>query len=137
MADKEIIIGTDEDVITLMYATSVKESPDIKTSTTNTFSGAVVQGASNVSYELEIDKIRYEGVDRHIEISEKLDSMLSIKDDITVIDTVYPSGETPYRVIKRYHNCLVSDNNYELKPEEHTVEGLKFVCESRTNEWDY
>lgn len=135
MSDKEIIIGTDEDLYTIMYGTSIKESPETNNSTTNTFDGAIIQGSDKIAYNLEISKLRYEGVDMHMEISMKLEDMLTKKDDITIIDTIRPAGETPYQVIKRYHNCLVTDNNYEMKPEDHTVENLKFRAENRETEW--
>lgn len=140
MAEKEIIIGTEDNQINMMYATSVKESPETNdtSSSVQTFSGAIVSGSNEVAYTLEIDKLRYEGKDMHMKLDQKLDDMMQNADNITVIDTVKPKGETPYQVVSRYFNCINTGNDYELKPEEHTAESLKFKCERRTREWkDY
>ena len=137
MVDKEIIIGSGDNVITMMYGTSVKETPDISsnTSTTQTFSGPIIQGSEEIAYDIEIGKLRYEGKDMHKKLSQKLEEMLHIKDRITVIDTVRPAGEPSYRIYNYYHNCLVTGNDYEMKPEEFTVENLKFRAEKRYRVW--
>ena len=137
MADKEIIIGSGDNVITLLYGTSVKETPDISsnTSTTQTFSGPIIQGSEEIAYDIEIGRLRYEGKEMHKKLSEKLEEMLHIKDNITIIDTVRPAGEPAYSVISNYYNCLVTGNDYEMKPEEYTVENLKFRAEKRKRKW--
>ena len=137
MADKEIIIGTGQNRITMLYGTSVKETPDISStsSTTPTFSGPIIQGSEEVAYDIDISKLRYEGRAMHQRLSEKLEEMLHIKDNITIIDTVRPAGETPYKVTRNYYNCLVTGNDYEMKPEDHTVENLKFRAEKRQSTW--
>ena len=137
MADKKVIIGTGSKQINMLYGTGVKESPETSESTTNTFNGAVVQGASEVAYTLEIEKLRYEGMDRHMQISEKIEDMMSNGDTISVIDTVRPKGERPYMVVKRYFGCITTGNDYEIKPDEHTVESLKFKANRRKSEWKY
>ena len=55
MADKEIIIGGK----TVMYATSVKASPETSTSSTATFDGAITQGADKVAWNIELSKIKF------------------------------------------------------------------------------
>lgn len=135
--DKQVIIGTGNSQLQMLYGTGVKESPETSESTTNTFSGAVVQGAQEVAYTLEIEKLRYEGMDRHMQISQKIEEMMSVPDNITVVDTVRPKGERPYFVIKRYFNCITTGNDYEVKPDEHTVESLKFKSSRRKSEWKY
>ena len=135
--DKQVIIGSGNSQLQMLYGTGVKESPETSESTTNTFTGAVVQGASEVAYTLEIEKLRYEGMDRHMQISQKIEEMMSVPDNITVVDTIRPKGERPYMVIKRYFGCITTGNDYEIKPDEHTVESLKFKSSRRKSEWKY
>ena len=135
--DKRVFIGSGNSLINMLYGTGVKDSPETNESTTNTFSGAIVQGAGNVAYTLEIEKLRYEGMDRHMQISQKIEDMMSVPDRITVVDTVRPKGERAYQVIYRYFDCVTTANDYEIKPDEHTVESLKFKASRRTTEWKY
>lgn len=135
MADKEVIIGTDE-VLNVLYGTGVKGSPETNVSTTNTFSGAIVEGSADVAYTLEISKLRYEDMDGHMKLSMKLDKMLFEPDTITIIDTVRPQGETPYQVIDTYSGCVVDGgNSYEINVDDKTAENLKFRCTSRDRQW--
>ena len=53
MADKEIIIGGK----TVMYATSVKASPETNSSSTNTFDGAITQGMDKVAWNVELELV--------------------------------------------------------------------------------
>ena len=134
--DKQVLIGNDGNVITMMYGTSVKGSPETQESSTDTFSGSVVQGSKKVSWTLDIGKLRYEGMQGHMELSQKLDSMMDTKEDITVIETVRPPKPAkPYQVIDHYFGCIVSGNDYEIKPTENTAENLKFKAETRNREW--
>lgn len=137
MAEKEVIIGTGDDQINMLYGTSIKESPDSNdtTSSVQTFSGAIVTGSNEVSYTLEIAKLRYEGMGMHMKLDMKLDDMMNNADNITVIDTVKPKGENAYQVVSRYFNCINTGNDYEIKPDDHTAENLKFKCERREREW--
>jgi len=132
--DKQIIIGTDE-VMSIMYGTGVKGSPETQESTTDTFSGAVVQGKRKVAWSLEIEKLRYEGMAQHKQLSEKLEKMMEVADDVTVIETVYPKGNNPYQVIDHYYGCLVNGNDFDIKPTENTAESLKFKASSHKREW--
>lgn len=140
MADeKQIIIGSRNGlhgVLRILYGTGVKESPDVSNADSiSTFSGAIVQGTDTISYTLEIEKLRYENMEMHQKLSEKLEYMMRNPEPITVIDTIRPKGEAPYQVKKMYKQCIVSGNDYEMKPDEHTAESLKFTCASRTSEW--
>ncbi len=135
--DKQVIFGNPEttSVISMMYGTGVKGSPETSESTTDTFTGAVVQGTKKVSYTLEIDKLRFEGMEQHRLLSEKIESMMEDGENITVIDTIYPKGKNPYQVIDLYTNCITNGNDYEMKPTENTVENLKFKATSRKRDW--
>ena len=133
--DKVVIIGTGESAKEMMYGTSVKDSPETSESTTKTFSGAVVQGTDNIPYTIEISKLRYEGKTTHRELSEKVEDMLKNPDTVTIRETVRPVGERPYVVIKTHFGCITTGNDYEIKPDDHTVENLKFKSSRRTCEW--
>ena len=135
--DKRIIIGNPEtnDIITVLYGTGVKGSPETQESSTDTFSGAVVQGKKKVAYTLEISKLRFEGMKQHQQLFEKLEGMMENGEDITVIETVYPKNDKPYEVIDHYYACILSGNDYEIKPAENTAEDLKFKATGRKREW--
>lgn len=136
MADKEVIIGTGNEMINMLWGTGVKGNPETSVSSTNTFSGAIVDGTENVPYTLEINRLRYDNMDDHMRLSMKLDKMLQVSDTITVIDTVRPKGAVPYQIIDHYYGCIVDGgNSYEMKVDDKTAEGLKFKCESREREW--
>lgn len=133
--DKRVVIGTGDTVISMMYGTGVKGSPETQESKTDTFSGAVVQGKKKVAWTLEINKLRYEGMQQHMELSNKLEDMMEVPDDITVTETVYPKGDNPYEVIDHYFGCIVTGNDYEIKPNDNTAENLKFSASGHSREW--
>ena len=133
--DKRVVIGTGDTVISMMYGTGVKGSPETQESKTDTFSGAVVQGKKKGAWTLEINKLRYEGMQQHMELSNKLEEMMKVPDDITVTETVYPKGDAPYEVIDHYFGCIVTGNDYEIKPNDNTAENLKFSASGHSREW--
>lgn len=135
MAEKEVIIGTNNDMVNMLYGTGVKGSPETSESTTQTFTGAVVQGLSEVSYTVEIDKLRYEDVDTHIALSKKLEKMMAEPDNITVIDTIYPKTGSPYQVIDNYFNCICTAYDDEISADDNTTESLKFKASKRVRDW--
>ena len=129
--DKEILIGGKK----MMYGTGVKDSPEISDSSTKTFDGAVVQGLKDVPYTIEISKLRYENMTTHRELSEKVEDMMQNPDVITIRETVRPKGEKAYQVIKNHFGCITVGNDYEIKPDDHTVENLKFKSAKRTTKY--
>lgn len=135
MDDKRIVIGTGNDMITMLYGTGVKGSPETKESSTDTFSGAVVQGKKKIAWTLDINKIRCENMEQHMALCLKVEDMLDTADDITVIETVYPEGDAPYEVIEHYFSCITTGNDFEVKPTDNTVENLKFKASSHSREW--
>ena len=134
-AEKQVIIGTDNEMINMLYGTGVKGNPETSESTTPTFSGAVVQGLSEVAYTLEMDKLRVEDMDTHIALSQKLEKMMSEPDNITVIDTIRPKGKQAYQVIDKYFNCICTAYDDEIKPDDNTTESLKFKASKRERDW--
>ena len=131
MANKEVIIDGKK----MMYGTSAKASPETNTSTTSTFDGVINEGLDEVAWTLEFSKLRYEGLASHKELSETLETMISVPKMITIRETVHSVDET-YTVVDNYFNCLVNGNDYEVKPEDKTVENLKFKAARRERKYE-
>ena len=131
MAYKKIII----DKKTVMYGTSIKASPETNSSSTATFDGAIVQGMDKVSWTIELSKVRYEDSATHRELSETFDEMWSVPKTITILEKVITPTER-YWIRDTFSNCVIDGNDYEIKPEEHTVENLKFKASKRTRRYE-
>lgn len=131
--DKEIIVNGQH----VWWATSVKASPELSTSSTNTFDGAVTQGLADVGWTLEFEKIRYEPSATHQAMSETIEGMFAQPGIITIRETIRPSyGEDPYTIVDTYFGCITDGYDYEIKPDEHTIESLKFKVAKRTRKWE-
>lgn len=114
---------------TMMNGTSVKGSRETSTNATPTFDGVITQGTRNVSHTLELERVSYEGRVSYMELSDTIDKMIDIPAMVTVEEDIYPSGdEKPFTIIREYHDCVVDGDEYEISPEEHTVESLKFLA---------
>ena len=114
---------------TMMNGTSVKGSRETSTNATPTFDGVITQGTRNVSHTLELERVSYEGMVSYMELSDTIDKMIDIPAMVTVEEDIYPSGdEQPFTIIREYHDCVVDGDEYEISPEEHTVESLKFLA---------
>ena len=131
MANKEVIIDGKK----MMYGTSAKASPETNTSTTPTFDGVINEGLDKVAWNLEFSKLRYEGLASHREMSETLEKMISVPSMVTIRETV-STPEEEYTVVDNYFECLVNDNNYELKPEDKTVENIKLKASRRERKYE-
>ncbi len=131
-ADKQIIIGGKR----LMYGTSVKCSPEISSSSTQTFDGAITQGLDNVSWTIEIERVRYDNKVTHQNISQLIESMFSRAKNVTIRETVKPAGQDPYTVVDNYFGCIVDGADYSISVDEHTVENLKFKASRRERKWE-
>lgn len=132
MADKEVIIAGKR----MMYGTSIKASPETNNSTTVTFDGNIVQGTKNVAYSIDIGRVRYDNQTTHRELSEKVEDMLENADIITVREIVRPSGEEPYVIVDNFFDCITDGSDYEIKPDDHTVENLKFKASRRERKYE-
>lgn len=131
MANKEVIIDGKK----MMYGTSAKASPETNTTSTTTFDGVINEGTENVPWSLEFSKLRYEGLASHREMSETLDSMLTNPKMVTIRETVVNPEET-YTVVDNYFDCLVDGNDYEIKPEDKTVENIKLKASRRERKYE-
>ena len=116
---------------TMMNGTSVKGSRETSTNATPTFDGVITQGTRNVSHTLELERVTYEGMTTYMELSNVIEKMIDIPAMVTVEEDIYPTGnEKPFTIIREYHDCVVDGDEYEISPEEHTVESLKFLAAS-------
>ena len=131
MVNKEIIIDGKK----MMYGTSGKASPETNTSSTSTFDGVINEGLDEVPWSLEFSKLRYESLATHKEMSETLDRMISVPAMVTIRETIHTPEEV-YTVVDNFFNCLVDGNDYEVKPEEKTVENLKFKAARRERKYE-
>ena len=114
---------------TMMNGTSVKGSRETSTNATPTFDGVITQGTRNVSHTLELERVTYEGMTTYLELSNVIEKMIDIPAMVTVEEDIYPTGnEKPFTIIREYHDCVVDGDEYEISPEEHTVESLKFIA---------
>lgn len=130
MADREIIIGGDvngEGGLTLMRGTSVKESYDTNTDKISCFDEVVTQGAEKVGGTLEIEKLSYDSMDDYVALRDKLKEMLKTPTMVSTFETIRFKGETPYVIKKNFMDCILDSKDYEMKPEEHSTYGLKFI----------
>ena len=120
----------------MMYGTSIKCSPETNNSTTTTFDGNIVQGTKNVAYSIDLGRVRYDNQVTHRELSEKVEDMMENPDIITVREIIRPSGEAPYCIVDNYFDCITDGNDYEIKPDDHTVENLKFKASRRERKYE-
>jgi len=124
MPDKEIWI----DGVRMLNGTSIKVSKNTETSSTTTFDGVITEGNANINYSIECNKVTYESKTDYVKLRKKLDSMLNQPAMITIRETHRPPApEKPFTVVENYQDCLVDGGDYEIKPDERTVDGLKFV----------
>lgn len=131
MATKEVIIAGKK----MMYGTSAKANPETNTSSTSTFDGVVNEGLDEIPWTIECSKLRYEGLASHRELSETLEKMISVPDMVTIRETVKTPDEE-YTVVDNYFECLVDGNDYEIKPEDKTVENIKFKASKRERKYE-
>ena len=123
MADKEIVINGK----VVMYGTSIKGSAETSTNSTPTFDGVVTSGTRNIAYTLEFERVSYDGKVTYEEIRGIITDMLEHPKMVSVREKRY-DGDRPFIIIRDYHDCVVDSDDYEIKPEERTVDSLKFLC---------
>ena len=123
---KEVLINGER----VLYGTQIKGTRNTNANSTPTFDGVVPNGTSKISHSLEISKLSYDGYVTYVRLCEIIDGMLEVGGIITVRERhVMPEEE--FEVIYDYHDCIVDGDDYEIKPEDRTVENLKFICGSR------
>ena len=131
MGNKVVII----DGKRMLYGTSAKASPETNTSATSTFDGVIVEGLDEIPWTIEVSKLRYEGLATHREMSETLDEMISVPKMVTIRETVKNPDEE-YTIVDNFFDCVVDGNDYEVKPDEKTVENIKFKASRRERKYE-
>ena len=131
MADKEVIIKGKK----MMYGTGIIASPETNSSSTSTFDGVITQGSDKIPWSIEISKVRYEDMATHKELSETVEGMLAKPEMVTVRETIQ-AGDEVYTVVDNFYDCLTDGNDYEINPDEQTVENLKFRAARRERKND-
>lgn len=123
MADKELWI----DGIRMLHGTSIKVSKNTSQKSTTTFDEVINEGTANISYSIDCSRVAYDKESDYIALRKKLDSMLETPGQVTIREIHRPPApEKPFTVVENYHDCLVDGGDHDIKPEERTVEGLKF-----------
>ncbi len=123
MAEKEIWL----DGVRIFHGTSIKVSKNTNTTTTTTFDEVVNGGTANISYSIDCSKVAYDTEIEYLELEDKLEEMLETPSMITIREVRKPPAPNdPFVVVRNYHDCLVDGGDFEIKPEDLTVENLKF-----------
>ena len=133
MSVRDILLGADENGdggVCIFRGTSVKDSPDFDSDNVDCFDETVPQGGENSGGTLEIEKLIYDDIDTYIALAEQLMRMKSVPAMITTFEEIKFKNDEPYRIQKNYKGCLVSGNDSEHKPKEHSVRSLKFIYSS-------
>ena len=115
------------------YCTSAKVSPETNTQETKTFDGVLTDGTSEVSWTVEFEKIRYGGISDYVTIEKMVHKMFTTPMPVKVMERVQ-TKEGELRVTQVIFNCIVDNKEYEIDPEERTVESLSFKG-SKMREW--
>lgn len=127
MADKTIII----DGKTVAHGTGVKESIDKSSADSIVcFDEVITDGSDTVSYKLTVDRLMWESRSYYETLSNKLRKMLSVPAEITTREVIRYKKQAPFVIVKNYHNCILDGKDYEMKPEERSVQNLTFICAS-------
>lgn len=130
--DKQIIIGGE----TVFYGTSIKASPETSVSTTQTFDGAITQGSDKIPWSIELSKVRYDDTTTYQKLHEMLDSMLTVPQTVTIREKVHAAGNDTFTIVDNFNGCILDGNDYELKPDDHTAESIKFKAASRERKYE-
>lgn len=127
MADKLIYIND----LYIGYGTSVKITAETNSESVATFDGPVTDGSDNVSHDVEIERLRYGTKSDYLAISKLLHKALSEPVTVTVKEDVkFSDGKM--RVTDTVYNCVLDNDEYELDPEERTVESISFTGGKRS-----
>lgn len=131
MADKQVII----DGKTMMYGTSIKASPETNVSSTSTFDGAITQGTDKIAWSIELSKVRFDDSTSYKELHKTLEEMFFTQKVVTIRETVHTPNET-FTIVDNYFGCVLDGNEYEIKPDDHTAESIKFKASSRERKYE-
>lgn len=121
MADKAIFINN----VRVGYGTNAKVEPELDTDETPTFDGPVIDGTIEPSHTVEIEKLRYGTMDEYIAIENLLVNMYTVGYPVKIVERVKMKDGT-MKITDIVYDCKLDGNDYELDPEERTVDSLSF-----------
>lgn len=119
--EKEVYIND----VHVGYGTNAKVTPNYETDETPTFDGPVIDGTDEPSHEVTIDKLRYGTIDEYVQLETLLMNMQSVGYPIKIIERVQMKDGLMVREDIVY-DCKLDNNEFELKADERTAEGLSF-----------
>ena len=121
MADKAIFINN----VRVGYGTNAKVEPELDTEETPTFDGPVIDGTIEPSHTVEIEKLRYGTMDEYIAIEKLLVNMYTVGYPVKIVERV-KMKDGAMKITDIVYDCKLDGNDYELDPEERTVDSLSF-----------
>ena len=121
MADKAIFINN----VRVGYGTNAKVEPELDTEETPTFDGPVIDGTLEPSHTVEIEKLRYGTMDEYIAIEKLLVNMYTVGYPVKIVERV-KMKDGAMKITDIVYDCKLDGNDYELDPEERTVDSLSF-----------
>ena len=121
MADKAIFINN----VRVGYGTNAKVEPELDTEETPTFDGPVIDGTIEPSHTVEIEKLRYGTMDEYIAIEKLLVNMYTVGYPVKIVESV-KMKDGVMKITDIVYDCKLDGNDYELDPEERTVDSLSF-----------
>ena len=121
MADKAIFINN----VRVGYGTNAKVEPELDTEETPTFDGPVIDGTIEPSHTVEIEKLRYGTMDEYIAIENLLVNMYTVGYPVKIVESV-KMKDGAMKITDIVYDCKLDGNDYELDPEERTVDSLSF-----------
>lgn len=125
MADKEILINS----LNMVHGQGVKESIEKSgADSTVCFDEVITQGSARVSYKLEIERILFETKEDYEGIRDELKKMLNEPGTITTREVIRYDKKNPFVIVKNFTDCVLDGRDYEMKPEEMSVQKLTFLC---------
>ena len=125
MADKEVIINGK----TLVHGTGVKESIEKSGAESIVcFDEAIVDGSDTVSYKLTIDRIVFETHKNYKQLRDAFKKMMSTPGNITTREVIKYKNAQPFVIVKNYSGVILDGRDYEMKPDERSVQNLSFLC---------
>ena len=125
MADKEVIINGR----TLVHGTGVKESIEKSGAKSIVcFDEAIVDGSDTVSYKLTVDRIVFEKRSTYEKLRDIFKKMLKTPGTITTREVIRYKNAAPFVIVKNYTGVILDGRDYEMKPEERSVQNLSFLC---------
>ena len=125
MADKEVIINGR----TLVHGTGVKESIE-KSSAESVicFDEAIIDGSDTVSYKLTVDRIVFETKKNYERLRDAFKKMMKTPGTITTREVIRYKNSKPFVIVKNYSGVILDGRDYEMKPDERSVQNLSFLC---------